>query len=594
MEIAIPAIALGSLYYLSKRKENFDNPYLPNTNLPEKNFPTTEPIREKSSNVNQYNGGTYTDKYFNPSTSEHPEFLGEKNKSYLALTGKKEDASYFQHNNMVPFFGSKQRTRHDENERNESILDTYSGSGTQIIRKTEQAPLFSPQSDLQYAHGTPNQNDFIQSRMNVSMKMSNVKPFADQKVAPGIGLDYGTEGMGGYNSGMLSRELWKEKTVDELRVTTKPKAGGLTALGYEGPADSYVKSIGDNERIGRFEKYMPDTYFDFTPNRYFTTTGREKGNALIPVPVTKDVSRPDTSVEYVGGVGGPNVSVHREYVAGEVQPSSNQQLGPVPLSIADRTGLGPATNNDYNIQSVNSYMNNRTLNTNRNQGEYYGNAGNSIIMEAFAPLLDWLRPSRKENTIGTLRPYQNAKSTVSQSYVYNPYDSPLPTIKETTVNSPFHWNVNMNQKGAYDSTPHQAVEQNRDTTSVYYSGGSDAPAHARQPRSREAEENQHNNEKKEVGLRGHVPGGKTDVFNATVNQRNNTSMEQMVYNNRDLVPSLPINPDFYQGYMTADRINSKINDSQIEMERNNGDVLKQLKENPYVLPINGKQMFSSL
>jgi hypothetical protein len=620
MEVAIPLVALGSLYFLSNSKqqqqkttENFSggnlsasspSPFsiggaLPNIDMPNKNYPSEYPIenplRDETSSLsknNKYNGATFTDKFFNPSVD--PSLLGKngvppgaagEGAKYQSMTGQDVDATYFQHNNMVPFFGSKQRTRHDANNRNESILDNYNGTGSQIIRKSEQAPLFSPQTNLQHAYGAPNQSDFIQSRMNVSAKMSNVKPFADEKVGPGIGLGYGTEGQGGYNSGMMARDMWREKTVDELRVANKPKAGGLNALGYEGPANLFVKSAGSNERVGRFEKNRPDTYFDVTPDRYLTTTGIEKGHTLIPLPIAKDQSRPDVSVEYAGGAGVSNMQ--KEYVTGEYRDPHTQQLGPVPLPIADRTGRGAATTNDYSVMGVRAYNNNRSVNNNQ-KPTYYGGAGSGFITEAFAPLLDLVRPSRKENTIGTLRPYQNAKTAVPSPYVYNPRDRPLPTIKETTVNSKFHLNVNMEPKGAYESTPQQVVPQQRDTTSVYYAGGSDAPSYAANPRSRDAELNQRNNEIKESTLRGYAPGGNTDMFNATLNQRTDANMEQMITNRRDLAPAMPVNPDYFQGYMSSERINREVYDSQISINRNNGDVLKQLKENPYVLPINGR------
>ena len=96
---------------------------------------------------------------------------------------------------------------------------------SQYITKTEQSPLFSPGEGYQYPHGTPNKNDFYQSRVNPSMRMANVKPFEEQRVAPGLGLGYTTEGSEGFNSGMMQRESWMPKTADDLRVATNPKAG---------------------------------------------------------------------------------------------------------------------------------------------------------------------------------------------------------------------------------------------------------------------------------------------------------------------------------------------------------------------------------
>ena len=93
--------------------------------------------------------------------------------------------------------------------------------------KKEVAPLFAPSENQQWAHGAPNMTDFYQSRVNPSMRMANVKPFADEKVAPGLGLGYTTEGSQGFNSGMMMRDSWLPKTADELRVDNKPKAGGF-------------------------------------------------------------------------------------------------------------------------------------------------------------------------------------------------------------------------------------------------------------------------------------------------------------------------------------------------------------------------------
>ena len=73
-----------------------------------------------------------------------------------------------------------------------------------------------------WAHGSPNMSDFMQSRVNPAMKMSNVKPFVSENVGPGLNRGYTTLGSGGYNSGMESRDRWIAKSVDELRVKTNP------------------------------------------------------------------------------------------------------------------------------------------------------------------------------------------------------------------------------------------------------------------------------------------------------------------------------------------------------------------------------------
>jgi hypothetical protein len=87
---------------------------------------------------------------------------------------------------MVPFNGGKVKGRTYDMNINESVLDNMIGSGSQVIKKIEQAPLFKPQENMQWAFGAPNSSDFYQSRVNPGMKISNVKPFESEYVGTGL------------------------------------------------------------------------------------------------------------------------------------------------------------------------------------------------------------------------------------------------------------------------------------------------------------------------------------------------------------------------------------------------------------------------
>ena len=93
-----------------------------------------------------------------------------------------------------------------------------------------------------------------------------------------------------------------------------------------------------------------------------------------------------------------------------------------------------------------------------------------MIGAVVAPLLDILRPSRKENVIGNMRPTGNMDGP-SEMYVYNPADVARTTTRETTEVNPFPMNVN-NQRpgGGYQTADQQPVSQQRDNTSCPYSG----------------------------------------------------------------------------------------------------------------------------
>ena len=74
---------------------------------------------------------------------------------------------------MVPFFGSSVKTSVDTKV-NENILDMLQGSHSVTIKKTEVAPLFKPEEQLQWIHGTPNMTDFYRSREMPAMTMTRI------------------------------------------------------------------------------------------------------------------------------------------------------------------------------------------------------------------------------------------------------------------------------------------------------------------------------------------------------------------------------------------------------------------------------------
>lgn len=531
MELAIPIIALGGLYMASKSnntdtaetQEGFDT--LPNTDVPNQNYPSEYPIESaeiqqtsKLSTVNKFDTpSVYTDKYFQGQV--YPQSSAAE--SFVSMTGQKVGGEYFKHNNMTPFFGAKNRSTILEADSTEGVLDNYSGSGTQYITKSEQSPLFSPGDNYHHAFGAPNQNDFYQSRVNPSMRMANTKPFESQQVAPGLGLGASTEGSGGYNSGMAIREQWMPKDVNELRTANNPRAGGVGLFGHEGPASSTVKALGG---IGKMEKNRVERTWETGPERYFTTTGVEKKPTLHAIPVDRHVNRPDTSASYVGAAGS---QLPETYNTGEYMESKHMDLGAVPYGIASATGKQIGIEEDFQSKSAKSYANNRDT-----EETYFG-AFSGAVGAVIAPLLDELRPSRKENTIGTLRPYQNAHTSVSSSYLFNPADKPDINNRALTGKNKFVGGVNANQRGgAYETTEHQAPSQQRDSTSVSYMGGSSAAEGTRGLRPYDAEYRQRNNEIKSSTIQGHMVQGNMNLMNSDINMRNRNGELQ---NSRPLI-----------------------------------------------------------
>ena len=622
MELLIPVLALGGLYAVSKQKqskslENYQNSHqriknelLPNIDIPNRNFPDEYPINDpeadltsKLSTTNLFNApSVYTDKYFNPNMNEAmivsamdspPAQVGS---AYTSMTGQAVDMDYFRHNNMTPYFGSKVHTNNASNA-TESTLDSYTGSASQYISKTEQSPLFAPSENQQWAFGMPSTADFVQSRQNPSMRMANVKPFESIQVGPGLGLGFTSEGVGGFNSGLLAREEWRDRTVDELRVDNKQKASGLGMYGYEGPAYSHVPITPQVEHHGIVEKNRVERAFELGPERLMTTTGLEKGPTMRSINIERNVTRPDTTTDYTGVAGNGRTM---QQVRGEYMPTHNQQLESFPLSAAYAANRGGAHEHDYGVKSQVAYPNNRSLPRNATQEDGYYGAVKNTLGAAVAPFMDMLRPSRKENTVGNMRPYQNAKAPVEAPYVYNPNDTAPVTHRQTMEESKYLAQVNANQRGgAYASTPHQAISNERDTTTDFYYAGN--AVGAKEARAYDAEYRQRNNDIKSSTIDGRMVQGGMALLNSDVNMRSKPQ-EDMLKNNRAVQgsrfgappsietmgilqgsPGMDVHA-YSSGRPTEVKRSMQLYSGQ-QLDRNSGDIMSQLKGNPYTLSV---------
>ena len=527
MELAIPLIALGGMYIVSNqpskncndkniKTENFTNMgkkinQLPNTNIPPQNYPVSN-INQLTDTVQEYpNPNTATDKYFDQNLYEqkvrHHEQVGQNPQQVFSLTGNYLDSEQFKHNNMVPFVGGKMRGYSYNSSIQESVLDNMIGSGSQVIKKIEQAPLFKPEENMSWAYGAPNNTAFYLSRQNPAMRVNNVKPFDSVFVGPGLDKGYCANGSGGYNSGVEARDKWLPYTVDQLRVDTNPKLE-YELINHEGPAQSVIKNVGIQ---GRVEKQRPDTFFINSQDRWLTTTGAEKGETLRPLQEMGIVKRNDSTNDYKGPAG--SVIRKAAYAPENFEVSKRTNLPACDVNHSSAIGRGPITGGENFIRSHTNYENHRST---VNQPDTLRSGFSSAIGAVIAPIMDILRPSRKEETSCNVRVYGEAGTNVPSSYVINTNDTTPTTIKETTLYSQ-HFNINNQKEGMYvnNYTPTDLTQ--RDTTSGSFTGPMGGQSTQYGNMNYDNVYRQHNNDIKSSTIDNRPNQGGTQMFNQYMN-----------------------------------------------------------------------------
>jgi hypothetical protein len=584
MEIALPVLALGGLYIISNNKSNTNNEQftnmgknnntLPNTNIPPNNYPTNinestpiDDLRVYSSNKDA------TNTYINQSHYQNEELkgtnVGNNIQQIYSLSGDYINKGDFKHNNMVPFTGPKVRGQTYGMDRNESVLDNMVGNGSQSIKKIDQAPLFKPEENIQYANGTPNHSDFYQSRVNPSMSSNGVKPFESINVAPGLNQGYGTDGNGGFNSGLSQRSLYMPKTVDDLRTANNPKME-YDLIGHEGPSYSHIQNAG---KIGEMEKNRPDTFYMNTQDRWLTTTGQEKGETLRPIIKNKETNRNVGEINYAGPAGSTEEK-KANYIPSVYEPTRKNEYNSPDVMCSNAVGKG--SYNDNNFKSHTNYVTNRSANT---QDTRFGNGISSAIGAVLAPIMDILKPNKKAEYTENLRIYGNMDGGHVKPYQNNNTVVPT-TVKETTIYKPTSYINNQSAgTGAYVNTKHEIGINQRDTTN-YRSNGYVNGSNNLGGMLYDSAYNTTPYEEKEKTLNTHHNQGGTQIFNQQMNNFNINKLESDVSNSRQYGnPIMPNNIPTSSLIGKSEKMPQEY--KSVNCERINPEILSSFKKNPY-------------
>lgn len=605
METALLAgLGMAGIYTLSKNNDPRQNlhkgdPYLRQQHPHHSNNPSNyqgkgnnnQLLEENSqykitpnnqTSVNDYhNPNQTTDKHYNINNFNE---AGTKRAqqsiqgpSFKSLTGETMHTNEFHHNNMAPYFGSKIKGAGADVNTSELFLDRKVGAGSQHFNKREQAPLFKPQKDLHWASGMPNQSDFIQSRINESNIRNNTKPWEEIQVGPSLSGQAGVEGTGGLNSGLEFRESYLPKRVDELRVESNPKLT-YNLAGHQGAAVSNVTQRGE---IGEYNYHGPDKFFHNTPDRYLVTTGLEKAPTGRAIYELKDQARIDTTREYQGGAGQVNnvqatMAPHnyqdpkREHVYGSID-------GP-----AYAGGHYDPTTNDYSSKGYSVNTNNRAANE---QKTVFG-AVKGIIEAVVSPIMDTMRPTRKENVIGNMIERGNVGKGESDGiYVVSPELNARTTYREMNPEGTQHVFVGNQYENQHFLGNNAHLDgpaaQHRDTTTQSHTGIAGDRTLGFQHQSHVRDNQRNNNNRITAPARIH---GNTNMFNNEITNTRHNARQHYNYSNFGQAQHHKgmLGPENY-AEVTSHPVQYRDRDDH---ERINPDLLQAFKNNPYTHSLN--------
>ena len=223
----------------------------------------------------------------NPSGVEEDPDYSDSDFVVSPLTGQRMPSSEFKHNNMVPFFGGRVKQNVAANT-NSSLLDSFTGSGIDQIKKKEVETMFNTaQTPFGNPYGLEASADFLKDRINTPRNRAGERPFEQTRVGPALGEKHGLTGKGGFQQ-MEVNDIMRAAmpTTDKLRVADNPK---LTFKTPVIPGQRFITSSPENP--GEVRKYRPDRFFvDDTGERYVGAFSEES---------QRETSRPIQTMEKV-------------------------------------------------------------------------------------------------------------------------------------------------------------------------------------------------------------------------------------------------------------------------------------------------------
>jgi hypothetical protein len=360
------------------------------------------------------------------------------------------------HSNMNPLSGSRPRGALYGKDLSESYFDNRIGNVSQTSKflMGAQKPLFDPTPNVSWANGSPNTGDYQREHTYVSSMQNGVLPFKQQQV--------GSEGR---NTGLIERDNYMPRNVDELRTVSNPKVS--TSLeGYEGALKAYVPFGNDVSQNG-LNNYESKR---LTPIHENSNDEMPGGSGL---------SRPTMLYDYIelGNIRN-NESVSYFGTVGNKQAQGT--FAPTQYNSPKRCGdlLPNATYPVQKINATNEQLQSNELSRNvRSSDEstfnyLVGMGAKYAIDSIMEPINNVLRHTRKEDLIENGRIFGVVNKTGYSSYARNTGELGRQTNKESMNNRPNIANGSThNASYAFNKNQYlQERDNDRDTESIWLAG----------------------------------------------------------------------------------------------------------------------------
>lgn len=349
----------------------------------------------------------YADQFAYPNLTENI-----NTSTFQSLSGDIVKTNDFKHNNMQPFIGMKERSQFKEGfEDNSQRLELFTGRGSEIQRKTEVPCMFEPTAGFSHVCGMPSVTDFFHERAEPGKNRNNDFPIEQIRVGKGLGKGFTADPSGGFQQSD-TLDYVRPKTVDELRVATKPKVSYL--LPPKGPAGSQINQSADKSHIGEVAKNRPDKFYEQDQDMLLHTTGAFRKESMRSIQEVKPTSRVDTHITYEGN-------------------AHNKNSNP-----------GTGEHDTYGKEGVLVYNNSRQITSERT----ILNNLTSTVKAIISPLLDLFRHTTKEYMIDAPRQNGVLQAQIpNKPTTYDPVNHIMrTTIKETTIHDTAITNLKGNTK----------------------------------------------------------------------------------------------------------------------------------------------------